>query len=142
VELFALSVPSQAFCFGMTAYFHEPTGTDASTQVSPEIVPEQLAPIVWSAFVEASYRLTTYPATAVPLENVLCDQLTVTLVPDTLTVGVFPLGIDKALLFAAAFAELGDQMANASPATASRRHAAIGGTTRSLSRFTAASPTR
>jgi hypothetical protein len=57
VELFALSVPSQEFCFGVIAYFHEPTGTDVSVHVSAEIVPEQLAPIDWSAFVEASYRL-------------------------------------------------------------------------------------
>jgi hypothetical protein len=46
-ELFVLSVPFQEFCFGVTVYFHGPTGTFVSVQLRPEIVPEHADPIVW-----------------------------------------------------------------------------------------------
>jgi hypothetical protein len=46
-ELFVPSVPVHEFCFGVTLYFHGPTGTFVSVQLSPEIVPEHADPIVW-----------------------------------------------------------------------------------------------
>jgi len=44
--LLALSGPRQLLVAGVTVYCHEPVGTPFSVQVSPVIVPAQLAPIV------------------------------------------------------------------------------------------------
>ena len=44
----ALSLPSQAWCFGVTVYVQVPGGTAASVHVSPAIAPLQAAPTPWA----------------------------------------------------------------------------------------------
>jgi hypothetical protein len=47
-DLLGLSIPTQLSSTGVTEYCQVPLGTVSSVQVSPAMVPEQLAPIVWS----------------------------------------------------------------------------------------------
>src|SRR5450759_3858587 len=62
-----------------------------SVHVVPVIVPVQADWMVCRAKgVTASYRLTMYPATALPFDKVLADQLTVTAPAARLAVGVAP----------------------------------------------------
>jgi hypothetical protein len=57
VALFALSVPDQPPCYGVTAYCHDPAGTPFSVQVSALIVAEHAEPIDAGAPVPTSYRV-------------------------------------------------------------------------------------
>ena len=98
-------------------------------------VPAQAAATLWSAKLDAAYRLMLYPATGPPLDKVLAAQLTVTALPAETTVGVAPW-----LTLAAADApfppgrELALQYAQAAPAVRlSASDIAISGRSRVMS---------
>jgi hypothetical protein len=80
----------------VTVYFHDPGGTDDSTQLVAAIVPVHDERIVWRAFVPASYRRTWYPVTGCPVARVDAAHETVTEVPARLADGVAPAFTDVA----------------------------------------------